>query len=49
MKKIDLQIHEKFMITVTEASAYFNIGIKRLERWRKNTEVNLLFREATGS
>lgn len=32
MKIRDLPISEKYMLTVKEAAAYFNIGIKKMRR-----------------
>ena len=31
-RKIELPVYEKFLITITEASRYFNIGQKEIKR-----------------
>ena len=31
-KNISVPIHEKYLLTIREASEYFNLGIKRLRR-----------------
>ena len=38
---ISVPISEKYMLTIREASAYFNLGIKHLRRLaEENTEVH---------
>ena len=31
-EKVSVQVSEKYMLTIREASAYFNIGIKKMRR-----------------
>ena len=31
-QSVTVPIHEKYLLTIKEASAYFNLGIKRLRR-----------------
>ena len=31
-RTVNVPIHEKYLLTMKEASAYFNIGVKRLRR-----------------
>lgn len=34
---------EKYTLTIKEAAAYFNIGIKRCVDWQKKTQEDFLF------
>lgn len=42
--KTSLPIGEKFLITVNEASEYFNIGVKNLRRLSENPDCDFAFR-----
>ena len=35
-RNVIVPIHEKYLLTMKEASAYFNIGVKRLRRLAEN-------------
>ena len=37
---MDMAINEKYLLTIREASAYFNIGIKTLRRLAENNKGN---------
>lgn len=41
--KNNIPISEKYMLTIYEASAYFNIGVKNSDGWQKTIKVNSLF------
>lgn len=38
MAEIGIAIGEKYLLTVTEAAAYFNIGIKKMRRMAENND-----------
>ena len=40
--KNNIPISEKYMLTIYEASAYFNIGVKKLRRMAENNEGRFL-------
>lgn len=41
--KNNIPISEKYMLTIQEASAYFNIGVKNLRRMAENNEGKFAF------
>ncbi len=41
--KNNIPISEKYMLTIYEASAYFNIGVKKLRRMPENNEGRFAF------
>ena len=41
--KNNIPISEKYMLTIYEASAYFNIGVKKLRRMAENNEGRFAF------
>ena len=41
--KNNIPISEKYMLTIYEASAYFNIGVKKLRRMAENNEGKIRF------
>lgn len=38
-----LALNEKYMLSINEAGAYFNIGVKRCADWQKIIWEHLLF------
>lgn len=48
MKKIEIPVHEKYMLTFEEASQYFNIGENSLRNFAREHEgENWLFRKGS--
>lgn len=41
--KNNIPISEKYMLTIYEASVYFNIGVKKLRRMAENNEGRFAF------
>ncbi len=41
--KNTIPVSEKYMLTINEASAYFNIGVKNLRRMAENNEGKFAF------
>ena len=41
--KNDIPLSEKYMLTIHEASAYFNIGVKKLRRMAETNEGKFAF------
>lgn len=41
MVKDNLKPSEKYMLVITEAAAYFNIGVKKMRRMAENNEGDL--------
>lgn len=42
-KKNDIPLGEKYLLTIHEASAYFNIGVKNLRRMAETNEGKFAF------
>lgn len=38
IRKIDILISQKYMLLIKEASAYFNIGVKKMRRMAGDNE-----------
>lgn len=43
-RKVEIPISEKYMLTVNEAAAYFNIGIKKIRRMPENNDGKFAIR-----
>lgn len=43
-RKVEIPISEKYMLTVNEAAAYFNIGIKKIRRMSENNDGKFAIR-----
>lgn len=46
-KNVPITLGEKYMLTIREASIYFNIGVKKSADWRKIISEYSLFTVAT--
>lgn len=38
IREIDIPISQKYMLSINEASAYFNIGVKKMRRMAEDNE-----------